>query len=112
MTNLMINEEKFTNQDYIDSKSVVDSGHKAVFWGDKFITIGKNGKLGGLPLTGTTRSNYLYNKEAVHVVFTSTPRVELSYLQDYGSHMLTAWLSMGVKVTLPAGVVEVETLES
>ena len=111
VANMITTEEKFTSKDYTN-KPVMDEGNKIYFYGHQFVELGNNGLESGLPVASNIRSNFLYNKEAVHLAFVAQPTFSINYLADKLCHLVTVVMSMGVQVVLPAGVVQILTDES
>ena len=110
--NMITTEDKFTSKDYTN-KPVMDEGDKSYFYGHQFVELGNNGLESGLPVdTNNIRSNFLYNKEAVHLAYVAQPTLKINELPDKLCHLVTVVMSMGVQVVLPAGVVKILTDES
>lgn len=112
VANMITTEDKFTSKDYTN-KPAMDEGDKSYFYGHQFVELGNNGLESGLPITSNNiRSNFLYNKEAVHLAFVAQPTFSINYLAEKLCHLVTVVMSMGVQVVLPAGVVKILTDES
>lgn len=112
IANMITTEEKFTSKDYTN-KPVMDEGDKSYFYGHQLVELGNNGLENGLPVDSSSiRSNFLYNKGAVHLAFVAQPTLSINYLPDKLCHLITVVMSMGVQIVLPAGVVKILTDES
>ncbi len=104
----MLDDDKIANRDYDMMNSLVN-GDITKWQGFEWHFIGGRAE-GGLPLSGTTQTNYFWEEMSIGLIKSMLQRVEVNYIADK-----TSWLSNGVfqcgsEAIDPAGIVVVETL--
>lgn len=67
---------------------------------------------GGLPLDGTDRTNYAWQKSAVGLAMNMNPKIRIDYIPRKAAWQVSAMMSAGAVVIQPEGVVEITTDES
>lgn len=105
----LLGNTEVTSADFNAVKSLVH-GEVDYFLGFKFKKFGKRDE-GGLPISGTTRTSFAYQKEAVGLAIGK----DFSVSVDWIAHK-TSWLSNGMfiggAIAIDAdGIVEIETTE-
>lgn len=106
----LLGNTEVTSADFNAVKSLVH-GEVDYFLGFKFKKFGRREE-GGLPISGTTRTNFAYQKQAVGLAIGK----DFSVAVDWIAHK-TSWLSNGMfiggAVAIDAdGIVEIETSEA
>lgn len=106
----LLGNTEVTSADFNAVKSLVH-GEVDYFLGFKFKKFGKREE-GGLPISGTTRTSFAYQKEAVGLAIGK----DFSVSVDWIAHK-TSWLSNGMfiggAIAIDAdGIVEIETTEA
>lgn len=106
----LLDEEELTSSDFNTVKTLM-TGQVETFMGFKFITIGDRAE-GGLPLSGTTRTCFVYNKMAVGMVWQLNPEVEVDWEPVLRSHLTISALSAGADALQDPGIVKIDCDES
>lgn len=95
--------------DYNNVKALV-RGDLDTFYGFNIIKIGDRDE-GGLPKSGTDRSNFAYHKSAIGLAVNMDVDVRIDWDEQYGAHRVTGFLSAGAGIIDAAGAVKITTQE-
>lgn len=66
---------------------------------------------GGLPLNGSDRTNYAWQKSAVGLAMNMNPKIRIDYIPRKAAWQVSAMMSAGAVVIQEDGVVEITTFE-
>ena len=109
----LLNVDQITNSDYVNRNVI--SGLNGLS-GESIMGVTFNVlpdmTEGGLPLTGTQRDCYMYNRRAVGYASGKDLTVNVNYVPVKTSWLVNAMLKANAAVVDPRGLVEIRTLET
>lgn len=106
----LLDEIKATSQDYVSSRPL-ETGNFDGFLGiGKFIWIGARAE-GGLKLSGTSRSNFLWHKDAVGLGEVLNVQTRTDWDAKMGADLVQSYYSAGAGEIDPTGIVKIACKE-
>ena len=67
---------------------------------------------GGLPLSGSDRTNYAWHKDSIGLAVNMQPEIEINYIPEKKAHFIAGCLSAGAVLLQDDGVVTITTSEA
>lgn len=89
-----------------NTQRVLTDGRLDHYYGFNFIEVPSIAD-GGLPLSGTDRSTFAFDKMAVGIAMNKRPKVTIDYVPERKAHLVSADLSLGVVIVDPKGVYKI-----
>lgn len=108
----LMSEEKITNQFYVNYKPIAGTGlDGATVQNVKFVLI-PNMLEGGLPITGTTRTCFAWNREAVGAAESDLQKTDMQWQGLYECWLINVRLKAGAVAVDDLGIVKIDIDES
>lgn len=108
----LLAEERITNQFYVNYKPIAGTGlDGATIQNVKFTLIGSMLE-GGLPLTGTTRTCFMWNKEALGYAASNLQKTDMQWQGLYECWLINARIKAGAVAVDDTGIVKIDIDES
>jgi hypothetical protein len=103
-------ETRFSSNDFVE-RGVVSTGRIPDLYGIKWHVIETRAE-GGLPKSGTTRTNFAWDEDAVGLAVALDGPVRVDWVAEMTSWLANQYLKAGAAVIDPDGILEFETTES
>lgn len=100
--------DEFSNADYVPSDELPYAGGMTAKKWMGFLWWG----FSGLPISGSTRSNFAWHRSAVGHASGADVRSEINYVPEKVAHLATNYMSQGAVLIDNNGVFEIQTTES
>jgi len=105
----LLDETELTSSDFATVKAL-STGEIDTFLGFKFITIGDRDE-GGLPLSGSVRTNLFFHRDAAGLGVGMGQRSEINYVAEKTSFLVASMFSAGAVAIDDEGIVKVSATE-
>lgn len=109
----LLNEEKIASQFYVNYKPIAGSGlDRQNVQNVNFVLIPGNMLEGGLPITGTIRTCFMWNKEALGFAQSNLQKTDMQWQGLYECWLINARVKAGAVAVDDTGIVKIDIDES